>query len=98
MNASSGNIRNLIFKSAKQACRSHPRDAATASQLFVDLLSQAGVRVNRVPDLVLLTFTGALDRSLGDAQAAAWQIQGDLGPMANWLGWRAPQERLAQAA
>lgn len=93
MTASSGTIRSLIFHAAKTAFHTHPKDAAAACTCFVEQLAEAGVRISPVPEVVRLSFVGAMERSLGDPRGAAWRIQSDLAPMATWLGWRLPQER-----
>lgn len=78
--------RQTLFKAAENACQAHPRDAAAAHRVFLDILAGHGVRTRRLPEIVFLSIQGAIDRSVGDAKAAAWRIQSDLGPMMEFLG------------
>lgn len=74
-----------LFQAALRACRAHPRDGDAAHRVFLCALAQHGVRTQRLPDLVLESVRGAIERSLGDPRVAARHILDDLGPMVAWL-------------
>lgn len=80
------------------ACQMHPTNALLAHRVFLQILETHGVRTHRLPELVLLTMQGAMDRSLGDAKLAAWRIQTDLAPMVNWWRISCDQSQLSLAA
>jgi hypothetical protein len=77
--------KDLLFQAALRACRAHPRDGRAAHHAFLVALSDLGVRTQRLPDLVMDSVRGAVDRSLGNPRVAAGHILNDLAPMMAWL-------------
>lgn len=70
-----------LHHSAALALRKHPRSAAKAAELFVQvLLDEHHVRLPRgcQHGLVLALFQSAMERSVGDISHAARQIAKDL--------------------